>query len=223
MDFKFKGIIFDLDGTLANTMLDLQSGMNDMLRIKGLPERSLEELIKGINRGAREFVRASLTDDRKNDEEFLDGCYKLYSECYARHCNEQTSLYDTVAEGIALLKKMGIKLAVLSNKQDSFTKAIIEKLFPENTFDMVLGHIDGRFPHKPKPDSTQHIVDKLGLKAEEMLFVGDSNVDMETAQNSGIYPVGVSWGYRPADFLLENGALKIIDDMSELCEFIKEF
>ncbi len=219
---KIKGIIFDLDGTLANTIYDLQTGMNTMLRKNGLKECTIDELLAGINRGAREFVRSSVGPENVTSEEYLTERYKEYSEAYGQHCNEKTVLYDTVAEAVYKLKAEGYKLAVLSNKQDKYTKLIVNTLFKEGTFDVVLGHIDGGFPHKPNPASTEYLLSLLGVTKDEVLFVGDSNVDIETSINAGIYPVGVCWGYRSPEFLKECGAKKILSSMLELFDIIEE-
>ncbi len=219
---KIKGIIFDLDGTLANTIFDLQTGMNIMLRKNGLKECTIEELLAGINRGAREFVRSSVGPENVISEEYLDERYKEYSEAYGQHCNEKTVLYDTVSEAVYKLRKAGYKLAVLSNKQDRYTKRIVNTLFEEGTFDVILGHIDGGYPHKPNPASTEYVLSQLGITKEEALFVGDSNIDIETSLNAGIYPVGVCWGYRSPEFLIECGAKKIVSSMLDLFDIIEE-
>lgn len=216
---NIKGVIFDLDGTLADTMGDLRFSMNKMLSHYGFPNRSRDELLRFINGGAVNFVRSSLPDYKQSDESFVNEAFGIYNDVYKNHYAETTYLYDGIHDTVMKLKQNGIKLAVLSNKQDYQTKSIVYKLIGENVFDIVMGHAD--FPHKPDPTAVYHIFDKLSLTDEEVLFVGDSDVDIKTAINSGTYPIGVSWGYRSPELLIETGAAKIIYDPNEILNFIK--
>ena len=206
--------IFDLDGTLAYTLEDLCSAMNRMLRFFGLREISAEETLKNINFGARTFVRGCLPEELRENEDLVDRAYAKYSEFYAEEYIKTTTLYPYVSEGIQYLKEHGAKLAVFSNKQDVQTKAICEKLFPAGTFEIILGH-NGQFPHKPSPEGALYIAELLGGKPEETVLVGDSDVDMKLAANAGIHPVGVAWGYRPKELLLQLGAEKILNSLED--------
>ncbi len=215
---KFKYFIFDLDGTLAYTIEDLKDSMNEMCRSFGWVELTTEQVLANINCGAMEFVKKSMPKEHQDNEELAKAAYKKYQECYSRGYMNKTVLYPAVKEGIEYLKGKGAKLAVFSNKQDSQTKAVTYHLFSENTFDEVLGH-DGRFPHKPCPDGALYITERWGASADEVAFVGDSDVDMMLAQNAGFHKIGVSWGYRPKELLLEKGAELIIcglDDIKRL-------
>ncbi|MBO5273707.1 MAG: HAD-IA family hydrolase [Clostridia bacterium] len=208
----YKAAIFDLDGTLAYTLEDLKTGMNEMLAICSYPLCSTERILENINGGAYEFVRRSLPVHLQDDKEEVDRCFAIYVECYSKHFKDQTCLYDGVADCIAALSAAGMKMAVFSNKQHMHTTALIEKLFPDNPFALVIGQ--GQFPHKPDPTGALHIAAQFGVTPEEMIFVGDSNVDMTTARNAGMHPVGVTWGYRDRTVLAESGA-EIICDTAE--------
>lgn len=210
-----KAVIFDLDGTLADTMVDLQRAMNAMLRQCGWPERSREELTQFINKGARAFVARSMPEGswETMDDEAVTRSLEIYSEHYAKCYLEGTAAFPGVAEALDALRERGISLAVLSNKQDRFTKAIIEKLFP-GVFAEVWGQSD--YPTKPDPAAALEIARRLGVEPAECAFVGDSDVDMKTAKNAGMRSVGVSWGYRDVDVLREAGAKAVVSNAAEL-------
>ena len=210
---SYKGIIFDLDGTLANTLPDLSTAMNSMLRQNSLPERSDEELLGAINMGARQFVKLSLPEEYQNDEDFITARHREYTSYYDKCYADRTFLYSGVYDAVKYLCGK-IKLAVFSNKQHDHCKALIEKLFDDTTFDFILGQTE--LPTKPDPIGAFMIAGKLDLRPSEILYIGDSHVDMITACAAGMYPVGVSWGYRPPSVLLEYGAKSIISDAKEL-------
>ena len=214
----FKYFIFDLDGTLANTIKDLKNAMNYMLRELSFPEIDEAGVLRAINHGVVEFVRGCLPEDKRNNDEILDEALRIYQGYYAQNYIIDTAPYDCVPEAIAFFKENGAKMAVFSNKQDNMTKAICKVLFP-NTFDIVLGGRNGRFEHKPSPEGALFIAEQFGAKPDEIAFVGDSDVDMKTAKNAGMHPIGVSWGYRPPELLTELGAEYIItclDDFKKL-------
>ena len=166
-----KTVLFDLDGTLADTVDDIGQGLNLMRADLDLPPLSRTDVINNINNGAFVLVRRSLPelspiDDEKN-QEYLKVFQHYYAQCY----NDKTYLYPGVTESIAYLKQKGLKLAVLSNKPHQFVEAIIQKLFPENTFDAVIGQ--GQFPAKPDPASALHICTELNADPSETAMVGD--------------------------------------------------
>jgi phosphoglycolate phosphatase len=205
-----KAIIFDLDGTLADTMPDLQTAMNNMLVRLGYRTRTRTELISAINKGAREFVRRSLPKDVSDVEFILDSALETYTDEYSRCYCDNTAAFTGIEAVLMELKSQGIKLAVLSNKQDKFVKDIISKLFDKKLFSCVMGQ--GSYPTKPNPASALAIAKELGVKPYRTLFVGDSDVDMQTAKNAGMRSMGVSWGYREAEVLREAGATYIVRD-----------
>ncbi len=214
----FKAAIFDLDGTLAFTLEDLRTGMNLMLKEKGYPERSLDDILYAVNCGALEFVRKSLPEEHRTNEELVHECHDIYSAHYAKHYLDKTVLYPQIEETIKALKAKGLKLGVLSNKGDKHTKDIVNLLLPD-TFDHVQGYMP-EFPTKPDPTSALYITEKFGCKPSEVLYVGDSNVDMETARNAGFFACGCTWGYRGKDVLIASGANVLIDNAKELLLYV---
>lgn len=216
-----KAAIFDLDGTLADTIDDLLTGMNGMLVELGFQTRTREELLRFINRGARYFVGRSLPDGTVADfnDPLVDRALVVYGEHYAKCCLDQTHPFDGVPEAIDALKAAGVRVAVLSNKQDAFVKETVQKLYPD-VFDVIRGPRD--LPEKPDPAGALAIARELGAEPDECAFIGDSDIDMRTGVNSGMLPVGVSWGYRSEECLLEAGAKYIVHDPAELVSLLTQ-
>lgn len=210
-----KAVIFDLDGTLAYTLEDLRQGMNLMLEEVGYPLRTTEDILAAVNCGALEFVRRSLPEEVRADEAIVDKCYKIYNKRYAEHYLDKTVLYEGMKETVLAFKNMGMKLGVLSNKGDEHTNGIVRKLFDNSVFDHIQGCLP-QFPTKPNPTSALYIADKFGVKSSEVLYVGDSNVDMETARNAEFFACGCTWGYRSAQILIDSGASVLVSHPKEL-------
>lgn len=213
-----KGIIFDLDGTLADTMPDLQTAMNRMLKFIGYSERTRVELIGAINNGAKEFVRRSLPNEVQDIDFILKSALREYEKQYSMCYLEKTAPYENVEAMLMNLKQKGLKLAVLSNKQDKFVKDIVSKLFDRKTFSVVQGH--DKLPLKPNPSSALAIAKKMGVKPSQCLIVGDSDVDIQTAKEAGMESIGASWGYRGLEALENAGATFIIEDPNDVCSII---
>jgi phosphoglycolate phosphatase len=213
---QFSAAIFDLDGTLCDTIGDLRTSMNEMLRTVGFPEVSRETVIASINNGAREFVRGCLPEPVQQDEDKLDRCLAIYKECYSRHYLDTTYAYVGMTELIAELRAAGFRLGVLSNKHDTMVKAIIYKLFGDDAFDDYAVWGQAFLPHKPDPAAAYYLAGVLHVRPDEVAFIGDSHIDISTALNAGMFPVGVSWGYRPAELLIETGAKAICNTPGEL-------
>lgn len=213
----FKAAIFDLDGTVADTMGDLCISMNEMLRKVGYPERSKDELLALINNGPYAFVAGALPERYQSDEDEIERCVAIYSECYNHHYNDTTYIFDGITESLTELKQNGVKLALNTNKGQLHAEAIIEKLLP-GIFDIVLG--SGRFQPKPDPTGSFYIADSFSVSPDEFIFVGDSNVDMKTAKNAGMYAVGVNWGYRSEKVLLDSGADVIVSRPKQISDIV---
>ena len=213
-----KAAIFDLDGTLADTIDDIAEGINRMRAELSLPPVTRTHVLNSINNGAFMLVKRCLPEYDPIDDDTARKCLSIFEKHYRDCYNDSTYLFDGIAESVAVLKKSGIRLAVLSNKIDSFVKDIIEKLFPSGTFEEVIGQ--GPFPTKPDPTSALHICASLDVLPSETAMVGDSNIDMLTAKNAGLFPIGVSWGYRNAEFLKESGALVLIEKPDDLVEIL---
>ncbi len=211
-----KGVIFDLDGTLAYTIEDLRTAMNLMCKDMGYPERSVDDILAAINCGSLEFVRKSMPEELQSDEELVKKCHGIYSGYYSQHYLDNTVLYNGIEKLIHTLKDMGLKLAVLSNKGDEHTVNLTKKLFGDGVFDHIQGY-KPEFPTKPDPTSALYICREiLGLEPDEILYVGDSNVDMETSRNAGFFTCGCTWGFRSWRVLAKTGASALINKAEEL-------
>jgi len=176
-----RAAIFDLDGTLADTMPALREGMNMALAHYGFAEKSREELLLCINYGSREFVRKAFPDDFP--EEKLDEALAFYEDCYAQVWQKTDTLYPDIRELCDKLKALGFKLGVITNKMHFITVPLVEKLFGKGYFDDVIGQ--GEFPTKPDPVSTLVMLSRFGVEPCEAAFIGDSHIDMRTAKNAG--------------------------------------
>ena len=214
------GIIFDLDGTLADTMDDLKTAVNSTLTILGYETRTKFELLNFINNGSRELVRRSLPTAVQTEDFIIDSALSIYKGEYEKCFCEKTREYVGMGEVLAKLKAQGFRLGVLTNKPDFFAKTIIKKLFGEQAFDFVLGQTD--IPHKPDPAGAFIVAKAMGVKPHKCIFVGDSDVDIKTAQNAGMRSIGVAWGYRSVDLLNETGANFIAENTAEIEEHAKE-
>lgn len=210
---NYKGIIFDLDGTLVNSLEDLHECMNKVLTNLGLPTHKLETYKGSIGKGIKHLVYRALPASHQNEED-VDKSYKSMMEIYNKNFINKTKPYDGIIELLNELKKRDIKLCVLSNKVDEFTKKIIQAFFPD-TFDIVMGLGDEEYK-KPSPFGVLKICEKLAIKANEMLYVGDTNIDIETAKNASMQSAGVVWGFRPKKELVLSNATYIINEPSEL-------
>lgn len=209
-----KGIIFDLDGTLLYTLEDLTNSVNFALKNCGLKERSIDEIKSFVGNGIIKLIERAIGD---NQDKFNE-CHKLFLEDYKINSTKTTHPYKNSLETLLKLKERGIKLAILSNKNDDEVKKL-SKYYFKDIFDISLGKCP-EFDKKPDSKSTNFIIEKLNLKKEQTLFIGDSEVDILTAQNAGLKCLSVSWGYKTKEFLAKNKAQEIFDDFNELYEFI---
>lgn len=210
-----KAVIFDLDGTLCDTMEDLLTAMNAMLRSFGWPERTRGELLRFINRGARAFVADSMPEGSHSspDDEIVSRALKVYNDCYAACYGDKTVPYEGMKEALIGLSKK-YALGVLSNKQEPFVRLIIDSVFP-GIFTSVHGNADG-VPTKPDPRSLDRCLSELGAEPSECVFVGDSDVDMRTGNNAGMISLGVLWGYRDRATLEGAGAAALCEKPADL-------
>ena len=215
------GIIFDLDGTLADTMDDLKTAINSTLAILGYEPRQKFELLNFINNGSREFVRRSLPTAVQGEEFIINSALDIYGQEYAKCFCEKTRAYGGIYEMLQVLKKNKFRLGVLSNKPDEFVKPIISKLFGDKTFDFVMGQRQG-MPRKPDPTAATYVAKQIGVRPSKCIFVGDSDVDIRTAENADMRSIGVSWGYRNVDLLVNIGANYIAQNPNEVIEHATE-
>lgn len=213
-----KAIIFDLDGTLLNTLGDLRNAANESLRLRGLPLRSLDEVQSFIGNGVRNLIRRCLPEGASELE--IDDALADFKQYYGSHLCDSTVPYDGIPELLCALREHGLKIGVLSNKLDSATQKLIQYYFP-NQVDAIFGEHDD-IPRKPDPTSCRIMMKQLQVQPEDVLYVGDSGVDMQTANNAGLTAIGVTWGFRSRKELLENGAHMLADSPEQILTMIEE-
>ena len=215
-----KAIIFDLDGTLADTIGSIRTAVNMAMRHYGFHEHDYEAVRRAIGNGARMLIRRLVPSDVAADESRVTEILNYYNACYAETYTEADTCYDGMKNAVLELHRRGYKLAVLSNKPDVYTVALTKILFPEGVMTIAQGQLDS-VPTKPDPTAPLDIAARLGVTAEECAFVGDSEVDILTAKNAKMYSVGCAWGYRPHEVLVETGADVIIDKPTQILDIFK--
>ncbi len=209
-------VIFDLDGTLLNTLGDLRAATNHALEVRGLPPHSMEEIRQFIGNGIRLLICRAMPEGTPEAE--IDAALDDFKAYYAAHIHDRTVPYDGIPQLLTALRKRGIQVAVLSNKIDSASQQLIEYFFPGKT-DVVFGEHVG-VPRKPDPTSCRMVMQQLGVQPEQVLYVGDSGTDMQTAKNAGLYAVGVTWGFRSKEVLLENGADVLVHRPEQILQIL---
>ena len=195
---KYKAVIFDLDGTLIDTIEDLGTAVNHALGRHGFPLHPMDAYRKKVGHGIRNLVTVSLPEALQTDEAIIDSCLADFKEYYTSHIDVHTRPYPGMVEIVARLDVEGVKIAVASNKFQSGTEFLINEFFPGIPFVAVLGNREG-YPLKPDPEIVGEVLRKAGCTREDAVLVGDSLTDMKTAENGGIKGLAVSWGYRPMD------------------------
>ena len=210
----YRAAIFDLDGTILNTLSDLTDSGNELLASYGLAPHSEQEFRYLVGNGSRKLMERLLPG---SPEERIDEALSRYKEIYERRLTEKTKPYDGILDMLAALRSRGVKLAVCTNKHISAAETLIQKYFPTELFDAFEGDRPG-VPRKPDPAHVHILLEKLGVAAAETAYLGDSGVDMQTARNAGALPIGVLWGFREKEELLENGAEVLLSHPSELLD-----
>jgi len=199
---RIKGVVFDLDGTLANTLEDLKDSLNMAMTELSLPLHTDESVMKCLNNGMKVFVQRAVPEDMRT-EELLSRVSERYHHYYKLNHMNKTYFYDGINSLLTDLKsEYGLKLAVISNKDNSYTKNIVNTLDTAKCIDVAYGYREG-IPHKPSPESVFGIMNELGLKPDEVILVGDSEVDIKTALNAGIKSIGVLWGFKGMEAFTE--------------------
>lgn len=207
--------VFDLDGTLLDTLFDIASACNAMLARNGYPQHPSLAYTQMVGNGFANLVKAALPQDRMPDACALEKLTAEARSYYAGHLVQQTRPYPGVCSALAALENQGAKLGVLSNKPDPQTKELIGYFFPEINFVFVQGAVPGA-PLKPDPAILLELLNKHAIDRGVCAYVGDSNVDMQTAKAAGLYALGAAWGFRGAEELRLAGADKIIASAQEL-------
>ena len=198
---RVKAIIFDLDGTLADTIDAIRGAINATMRQYGYPEKTYEDIRRVIGNGAKNLVRSCMPAEAATDTAQHERVFLTYQDNYDTNHLATDRCYDGMPELIAALHQRGVRLAVLSNKQDRHVQGLIAQLFPHGEFSVIMGQMD-HLPKKPDPTVPLMIAEQLGVAPCECAFIGDSEVDIRTAKNAGMPAIGVSWGYRDRELLI---------------------
>ena len=212
-----KGCLFDLDGTLVNSLLDLALSANQVLENHGFLIHDIEEYNYFVGNGIRKLIERALPQDKS---EYVNECLKEFQDIYKHHCLDHTSPYPGIFDLVLHLYEKGIKLGVVTNKPHDEANRIIEHLFP-GMFVIALGQQD-LYPIKPDPQSSLLALEKMGLAKDECYFIGDSNVDIQTGINVQMETIGVSWGFRGRKELEQAGATYVVDNPEEIEDIIDE-
>jgi len=216
---KFKAFIFDLDGTLTDSLQDLAESINWALQQQGFSTHSLEEIRKKVGYGILKLVEDTLPINKQNNQRVLATTLELMAQAYAKNWKNNTCLYPDISELLDTLMIKKIPIAIVSNKPDNFLQKITAFLLSKWDFTIIIGS-RANYPLKPNPLSTIEIINKINLPAEDIAFIGDSDTDIKTALAAGIQPIAVLWGLRTRQELQNAGANIFLKNPLELLEFI---
>ncbi len=209
---KYTLVIFDLDGTILDTLEDLTDGVNYALTECGYPVRTIDEVRSFVGNGIRKLIERALPSGTPEAE--IDRVHGIFSPYYKAHCDVKTKPYDGIPALLRKLRDAGIRTTVLSNKGDFAVQPLVQQYFPD-LFTLALGERPG-VPRKPAPDAVFEILGRLGVDKSDAVYIGDSDVDIETAQNAGLPCISVDWGFRDRMQLTEAGARVIVSSPEEL-------
>ena len=209
-------VIFDLDGTLLDTLQDLANAVNYALRTQGMPERTIEEVRQFVGNGVRLLMIRAIPDGESNP--LFEETFALFKSYYGEHCNDNTKPYDGIMEMLETLQEHGYAVAIVSNKIDFAVKELNEMYF-QGIVPVAIGEKEG-IRRKPAPDTVEEALRELGRTKEEAVYVGDSDVDIETAKNAGMPCISVLWGFRDRAFLEEHGAENYAESAVDVLRFV---
>lgn len=212
----YKAVIFDMDGTILNTLDDLTDSVNYTMKQMGMPIRTIQEVRTYVGNGLYKTIERAVPQGTSIED--IEQAYNIMVEYYRSHCNIKTRPYDQIPELIREIRKRGIKTAVISNKNDKAVKNLCEELF-EGCFDYSLGDTKG-IPLKPDRAMVDITMKELGVKTEEAIYIGDSEVDIMTAHNSDMKCISVTWGFRDRELLEEKGADVFADTPEEILKIL---
>lgn len=215
---RFRAILFDVDGTLLDTLEDLADSMNGVLKAEGFPVHDLQAYRYFVGEGMRNLVRRTVPEAYRNDDAVVSHCVAAMVEMYGRNWKTKTRPYEGIPELLDALRDLGVKMAVLSNKPDDFTRLTVSHLLPGWRFEVVQGERPPT-PRKPDPTAALEIAETLGLSPGQFVYAGDTGTDMETACRAGMYGVGVLWGFRASDELVGAGARELVEKPLDIVRF----
>lgn len=213
---RYKLAIFDMDGTILNTIDDLAASLNYVLEKSGFPARTMDEVISFIGDGLRKLIERGVPEG--TDSETVDKVLADFKEYYAVHCADKTAPYDGIIGLLENLRRNGCLTAVVSNKADDAVQELCRKYF-DGLFDYAVGERSGIL-RKPAPDSVNEVLEKLNVSRGNAVYIGDSDVDIKTAENAGMDSIIVEWGFRERDFLLKKGAKTIVSAAEEIEDIV---
>lgn len=214
---KYDLLIFDLDGTILDTLEDLKISTNYALNFHGFPERTLDEVRRFVGNGIGKLIERAVPAGTSAEE--TGRVLATFKRHYGKHCADHTKPYEGIEALLKKLREHGFQTAVVSNKADFAVQELKEQYFP-GLFDFVVGEREG-IRRKPCPDSVNEVLKMLGKTATQAIYIGDSDVDIDTAKNAGMDVIGVSWGFRGRKFLEEHGAVKIADQPEDIWKFVE--
>lgn len=213
----FTHVVFDLDGTLLNTLEDLAAAGNHLCELHGWPTYPTDRYRYKVGNGQLKLVERLIPAEYAGDTTLFETSYAEFCSYYAQHKEDTTAPYPGIVEALDALRAAGLTLAVLTNKDHAAAAPLVERYFGTGRFALVQGRVDA-YPPKPAAPITLHVLDQLGANPERTLYVGDSNVDVQCGHNAGVRVCGVSWGFRGRRELEEAGAEYVADTPSELVE-----
>ena len=214
---KYTIAIFDLDGTILNTLEDLADSTNYALKTCGYPERTMDEVRQFVGNGIRKLMERAVPEGTPVEE--IDRVHETFTAHYKVHCADKTRPYDGIMELLQNLKKEGCKLAVVSNKADYGVQELCKQYF-DGVFDFAVGEREG-IRKKPAPDSVNEVLKTLGCSRDRAVYIGDSDVDIQTAANAQMDHIIVEWGFRDVPFLIAKGAKVLVEKPEEILEIVE--
>lgn len=214
---KYMIAIFDLDGTILNTLEDLADSTNYALKTCGYPERTMDEVRQFVGNGIRKLMERAVPEGTPVEE--IDRVHETFTTHYKVHCADKTRPYDGIMELLQNLKKDGCKLAVVSNKADYGVQELCKQYF-DGVFDFAVGEREG-IRKKPAPDSVNEVLKTLGCSRDRAVYIGDSDVDIQTAANAQMDHIIVEWGFRDVPFLIAKGAKVLVEKPEEILEIVE--
>lgn len=214
----YKAVIFDLDGTLLDSVADIADSMNRVLAVEGLATYNYEQYKYFVGNGIRKLVERCIPQENRTDAR-LERCFEHMMTDYAENCTVKSRLYDYIPELLTELAARGVKMSILSNKADAITQKTCTAFLSAWSFDVIIGASE-RFPRKPSPDAAMFIASQMNVQPDDVFYLGDTSIDMLTACAAGFFAAGALWGFRTADELLNAGAKTLLKTPMEVLRHV---